>query len=201
MSIWTANSVLPAAALADNLKSVDSLVLGGPVNIGYVTPGHKSQTYQTNFYGNLDEVLLYNTTLTEAEVAAIYAAGRDGITLPVDTTGLTYLVAKAEALGEAAPADALATAKAVLAKQGATAQEVTEASDALLLALNALTDKTALRAAVEKADAMTRATTRMPPGARWRKLWPLPRQSSTTSRPPRPRWMLPRRCWTLLWLV
>ena len=144
------------AALADNLKSVDSLVLGGPVNIGYVTPGgSKSQTYQTNFYGSLDEVLLYNTTLTEAEVAAIYAAGRDGITLPVDTTGLTYLVAKAEALGEAAPADALAAAKAVLAKQDATAQEVTEASDALLRALNALTDKTALRAAVEKADAMT----------------------------------------------
>lgn len=145
------------AALADNLKSVDSLVLGGPVNIGYVTPGSsKSQTYQTNFYGNLDEVLLYNTTLTEDEVAAIYAAGRDGITLPVDTTGLTYLVAKAEALGEAAPADALAAAKAVLDKQNdATAQEVTEASDALLGALNALTDKTALRAAVEKADAMT----------------------------------------------
>ena len=145
------------AALADNLNSVDSLVLGGPVNIGYVTPGgSKSQTYQTNFYGSLDEVLLYNTTLTEAEVAAIYAAGRDGITLPVDTTGLTHLVAKAEALGEAAPADALAAAKAVLAKQDATAQEVTEASDALLLALNALTDKTALRAAVEKADAMTK---------------------------------------------
>ena len=146
------------AALADNLKSVDSLVLGGPVNIGYVTPGgSKSQTYQTNFYGSLDEVLLYNTTLTEAEVAAIYAAGRDGITLPVDTTGLTYLVAKAEALGEAALADALAAAKAVLAKQDATAQEVTEASDALLRALNALTDKTALRAAVEKADAMTQS--------------------------------------------
>lgn len=145
------------AALADNLKSVDSLVLGGPVNIGYVTPGSsKSQTYQTNFYGNLDEVLLYNTTLTEDEVAAIYAAGRDGITLPVDTTGLAYLVDKAEALGEAAPADALAAAKAVLDKQDATAQEVTEASDALLRALNALTDKTALRAAVEKADAMTK---------------------------------------------
>lgn len=145
------------AALADNLKSVDSLVLGGPVNIGYVTPGSsKSQTYQTNFYGNLDEVLLYNTTLTEDKVAAIYAAGRNGITLPVDTTGLTYLVAKAEALGEAAPADALAAAKAVLDKQNdATAQEVTKASDALLGALNALTDKTALRAAVEKADAMT----------------------------------------------
>ena len=144
------------AALADNLKSVDSLVLGGPVNIGYVTPGDsKSRTYQTNFYGSLDEVLLYNTTLTEDEVAAIYAAGRTGITLPVDTTGLAYLVDKAEALGEAAPADALAVAKAVLDKQNATAQEVTEASDALLLALNALTDKTALRTAVEKADAMT----------------------------------------------
>ena len=73
----------------------------------------------------------------------------------MDTTGLAYLVDKAEALGEAAPADALAVAKAVLDKQNATAQEVTEASDALLLALNALTDKTALRTAVEKADAMT----------------------------------------------
>ena len=143
-------------ALADNLKSVDSLVLGGPVNIGYVTPGSsKSQTYQTNFYGSLDEVLLYNTALTAEQVKAIYDTGRTGITLPVDTTGLTYLVAKAEALGEAAPADALAAAKAVLDKQNATAQEVTKASDALLLALNALTDKTALRAAVEKADAMT----------------------------------------------
>ena len=143
-------------ALADNLKSVDSLVLGGPVNIGYVTPGSsKSQTYQTNFYGSLDEVLLYNTALTAEQVKAIYDTGRTGITLPVDTTGLAYLVDKAEALGEAAPADALAVAKAVLDKQNATAQEVTEASDALLRALNALTDKTALRTAVEKADAMT----------------------------------------------
>lgn len=143
-------------ALADNLKSVDSLVLGGPVNIGYVTPGgSKSQTYQTNFYGSLDEVLLYNTTLTAEQVKAIYDAGRTGITLPVDTTGLAYLVDKAEALGEAAPADALAAAKAVLDKQNATAQEVTEASDVLLRALSALTDKAALRAAVEKVDAMT----------------------------------------------
>ena len=144
------------AALADNLKSADSLVLGGPVNIGYVTPGsNKSQTYQTNFYGNLDEVLLYNTTLTAEQVKAIYDAGRTGITLPVDTTGLTCLVTRAEALGEATLADALTAAKAVLTKQDATAQEVTEASDALLLALNSLTDKTALRAAVEKAEAMT----------------------------------------------
>ena len=144
------------AALADNLKSADSLVLGGPVNIGYVTPGsNKSQTYQTNFYGNLDEVLLYNTTLTAEQVKAIYDAGRTGITLPVDTTGLTCLVTRAEALGEATLADALTAAKAVLTKQDATAQEVIEASDGLLLALNSLTDKTALRTAVEKADAMT----------------------------------------------
>ncbi|MFR1052019.1 MAG: LamG-like jellyroll fold domain-containing protein [Lachnospirales bacterium] len=149
--------VASGAALADNLDRVDSLVLGGAVNPWYVTAGgSKSQSYQTNFFGSMDEVLIYNADLTADEIKDLYTAGRAGVTFPLDTTGLAFLISRAEKLDGAALAEPLAAAKDLLASSDITAESLTAASERLLNTMAALTDKTALRAAVTQASAITR---------------------------------------------